>query len=192
VVPPFSIPENKVLADPQFATPQCVDLLIGAEFFYEVHLNNTLKVSASLPPLQETVFGWVVSGALPSQQPTNMDLQNELTRFWEIESCELPKPLTVEERHVEVHFNQTVRRQPDGRYVVTLPTTSNVNDLGDSHQMALRRLHGLERRFIRAPESKAIYTVFMDEYQQLDHMSPTMAKTTANEINYYLPHHAVV
>jgi hypothetical protein len=69
-----------------------------------------------------------------------MDLQNELKRFWEIESCELPKPLTVEEKQVEEHSRQTVRRQPDGRYVVTLPTISDVNDLGDSHQMALRRL----------------------------------------------------
>jgi Putative peptidase (DUF1758) len=191
VVLPFLIPENIVLADLQSATLQCVDLLIGTELFYEVHLNNTLKVSASLPPLQETVFGWVVSGALPSQQPTNMDLQNELTRFWEIDSCELPKPLTVEETHVEVHFSQTVRRQPDGRYVVTLPTTLDVNDLGDSHQMALLRLHAPERRYIRDPELKAIYTAFIDEYLQMNHMSHTMPKTTAN-VNYYLRHHVVV
>jgi hypothetical protein len=34
--------------------------------------------------------------------------------------------MTVEEKLVEQHFTDTIRRQPDGRYVVTLPVFMHV------------------------------------------------------------------
>jgi Putative peptidase (DUF1758) len=168
------VPPTIELADPQFGTPQSIDLLIGAEWFYEIHMNKQLKIHERLPPLQETVFGWVVGGSLTSKEPqtttfcalslpSNADLQNELKRFWEIESCDNPRPMTVEEKLVEQHFTDTVRRQPDGRYVVTLPVKPNLTNLGDSRPMALRRLYALERRFARDPAIKESYTEFIDE-----------------------------
>jgi Pao retrotransposon peptidase/Family of unknown function (DUF5641)/Protein of unknown function (DUF1759)/Putative peptidase (DUF1758)/Integrase zinc binding domain/Integrase core domain len=202
-IPDLKIPPKILLADPQFGTPQPVDLLIGAEWFYEIHLKNQLKLHERLPPFQETVFGWVVGGLMASKEPrtttfcalslpTNSDLQNELKRFWEIESCDGPRPMTPEERLVEKHFTDTVRRQPDGRYIVNLPVKPNISKLGESRLIALRRLYALERRFVKDPIIKEAYTEFIDEYKRLGHMAPSGQTTNNGGKEYFLPHHAVV
>jgi hypothetical protein len=129
----WKLPPTIALADPQFGTPQQIDVLIGAVVFYELFTNNQLKINDKLPQLQETVFGWVIAGKFDSpttQTPTfcglivstNTDLQNQLKRFWEIESCEMPKPLSCEKKQVEKYFTNTVKRQTDGCNVVTLPS----------------------------------------------------------------------
>jgi hypothetical protein len=52
-------------------------LLIGAEWFYNIH-HNQLKIYESLPPLQEMVFGWVVGGLIPDRDE---DLKEEFKKF---------------------------------------------------------------------------------------------------------------
>jgi hypothetical protein len=72
---------------------------------------------------------------------------------------------------------------------------------GDSKQSALHRYNSLERRFAKDPAIKASYSAFIDEYEKLDHMSPTISPTISpiasssaniDNINYYLLHHAVL
>jgi hypothetical protein len=61
----WKFPQAIALADPQFGTPQQIDVLLGAELFCELFTNNQL--------LQETVFGWVIAGKVASsttQTPT--------------------------------------------------------------------------------------------------------------------------
>jgi hypothetical protein len=67
----WKFPLTIALADQQFETPQQIDVLIGAELFYEFFTNNQLKINDNLPPLQETVFGWVVTGKIASSTTQN-------------------------------------------------------------------------------------------------------------------------
>jgi hypothetical protein len=90
----WRIPKDVVLPDPQFDIPQQVDMLISAELFFDVLTNQQIKMQKGLPSLRETVFEWVVA----------------------------KKRLTIYEQHAEKHFSDTIKRQPDGRYIVTLPT----------------------------------------------------------------------
>jgi len=53
----LKIPKELILADELFNRPEKIDLLIGAEFFYEMLQSGRLRVPGNYPILQETVLG---------------------------------------------------------------------------------------------------------------------------------------
>ncbi|XP_055589601.1 uncharacterized protein LOC129741833 [Uranotaenia lowii] len=61
----IKIPHDLVLADPEFWSPGPIDMIIGAEYFCNLLRSGKCKVSDDGPTLQETKFGWVVSGRVP-------------------------------------------------------------------------------------------------------------------------------
>lgn len=68
-----------------------------------------------------------------------------------------------------------------------------ISFLGDSYNIALRRLFSMEAKFKRDPEFKAKYAEFLDEYLKLNHMRephPFLIKSDVN-IQYYFPHNEV-
>ncbi|XP_062556832.1 uncharacterized protein LOC134221659 [Armigeres subalbatus] len=111
----LKIPTDIVLADPSFGEPGPIDMIIGAEF-----AAGSMKLSDDGPTLQETVFGWIVSGhtsPIPENNPetstfvcTTVDLQELLARFWELETCHVNSTLSIEETACEELFNKTTSR----------------------------------------------------------------------------------
>ncbi|XP_055604011.1 uncharacterized protein LOC129752250 [Uranotaenia lowii] len=61
----IKMPHDLVLADPEFWSPGPIDMIIGAEYFCNLLRSGKCKVSDDGPTLQETEFGWVVSGRVP-------------------------------------------------------------------------------------------------------------------------------
>ena len=53
------------LADELFNHPEKVDLIIGAELFYELLQSGRLRLPGNYPMLQETVLGWIAAGRTP-------------------------------------------------------------------------------------------------------------------------------
>ena len=49
------------------------------------------------------------------------DVNDQLRKFWEIEEVPCASVFTEEEKECEKHFIETITRQEDGRYVVSLP-----------------------------------------------------------------------
>jgi hypothetical protein len=61
----WTIPTDKALADPHFNTPQQIDMLIGAEIFFDVWTNQQFQLQKEAPMLQGSVFGWIIAGKCP-------------------------------------------------------------------------------------------------------------------------------
>ncbi|GFW40529.1 uncharacterized protein TNCV_4823691, partial [Trichonephila clavipes] len=79
------------------------------------------------------------------------ELNNSIKRFWEIENCpdfEIPT-MRREEKLCEEHFTSTYDRDETGRFIVKTPLSKDPSCLGDSKQMALRRLNSLWRRLVQ-------------------------------------------
>ena len=200
----WKIPDGITLADPQFNIKGKIDMLIGAEIFLEVIRQEQLKISPSHPILQNTAFGWIISGQLTNEvnKPTTshchlniMDnLDDKLQRFWELEKCNyVYDNMTVDERKCEEHYVNSVKRNTSGRYIVQIPFKSNTNQLGDSKFMATKRLEHLLRRLNKDPEIKELYQKFINEYQDLGHMEEVPINSTHDPANVqYLPHHCVI
>ena len=105
-----------MLADENFNMPKSIDILLGAEVFYEDLCYDKKMRLGNYPVLQDTELGWSVSSkinfATPEEVPRkcfffcNSDnFDQQLQRFWEIE--ELPnKTWRAEEILCEVHFKK--------------------------------------------------------------------------------------
>uniref|UniRef100_A0A182PWQ0 DUF1758 domain-containing protein n=1 Tax=Anopheles epiroticus TaxID=199890 RepID=A0A182PWQ0_9DIPT len=59
----WKIPEHIGLADPQFNVMGKVDLLIGAEVFLDLLLQETYSLGPDLPTLRNSRIGWLISGS---------------------------------------------------------------------------------------------------------------------------------
>ena len=188
------IPKNITLADPQFHIPSQVDMLIGTGA--TLSILSVGQISLSHGPdlvLQKTLLGWIVGGAAQTQvdkiQCSHSDTNIELSQFWELEDLPSPKHLSQEERDCEIHFQTNVLRNPDGSYTVALPFKDSKNKIGNSKEVAMRRLKALERRFKREPHIQQLYREVIEEYKSLGHMSRS---TNETDDGFYLPHHAVI
>ncbi|XP_058817082.1 uncharacterized protein LOC131680381 [Topomyia yanbarensis] len=158
------------------------------------------KATPSGPTLQNTVFGWIVSGRVPNStnsEPCSLvhvcstaEIKEQLTRFWELETGRTASSNSVEETTCEQFFKETTVRDENGRFVVVLPKKEYViSKLGDSMATALKRFMGLERRFAANPDLKTLYSQFIHEYQTLGHMKEVIDDTATGK-TFYSPHHA--
>nr|CAH7767395.1 unnamed protein product [Callosobruchus chinensis] len=111
----IKIPQNIALADPNFNVPSKISLLIGVDLFYELLCIGQTKLGPGMPILQRTRLGWIVSGNVPNDAvlgykktycnfSVNNEIEQQLTRFWEIEELSHSNPLSYEEKLCEQHF----------------------------------------------------------------------------------------
>ncbi|KAG5323558.1 RTBS polymerase, partial [Pseudoatta argentina] len=127
----LKIPSNIRLADPEFNIPREIDLLIGAEKFWELICVGQIKLGRNQPTLQKSVLGWFVAGVVKEcgsralKMSCNLsmeqDLSTALKSFWQINDGLTHKSLTNEERYIEEFFVNTYSRDSDGRFVIKLP-----------------------------------------------------------------------
>ncbi|KAJ8953739.1 hypothetical protein NQ318_015395 [Aromia moschata] len=126
----LNIPPDLNLADPEFDKSGPIDILIGAELFWILLKSNKKTCGKNNPILQETELGWIISGLVGEacaqtktscNLNTNEELNNILSKFWEIEEGNLTKVLFGDELECENNFSETMRRESDGRFIVTLP-----------------------------------------------------------------------
>ncbi|XP_036334905.1 uncharacterized protein LOC118745549 [Rhagoletis pomonella] len=204
----WKIPKNINLADPEFHKSQKIDLLLGAETFFELLAIGQIRKGPNHPTLQKTLLGWVVSGKYTTNQcrppqftSTLCQTEDELStidsvvqRFWALE--ELPseansRTLTPEQTECETFFVRTTQVLPSGRLQVRLPFKTDRKLLGHSYETASRRFQALERRTLKDPELRKMYLDFMNEYIELGHMSPTNNKIPS-EPHYFIPHQCVL
>ncbi|KAL0860640.1 hypothetical protein ABMA27_009990 [Loxostege sticticalis] len=198
----LNIPTDICLADPNFYIPSAVDLIIGADVFWDLLGSRRIKLTDGSPILYETRLGWIVSGPIGSDHVSNSsrtilcnfsqtescndnklfndDIQTQLTRFWQLE----------EEQMCENHFNDNTTRLKDGRFCVRIPLKQSEDVLGDSLQRAKHCLLSLERRTKSQPTFSNNYREFMSEYLSLGHMSE--CDFNPCRLAYFIPHHGVI
>lgn len=196
----IQIPKHIQLADPNYNIPSEIDLLIGADIFWDLLNEDKIRLTTG-SYLQDSKLGWVISGPiytnkLPSrncniqcnfvQNVDNIDLQ--LNKFWELEDLSKVHTLSSSERKCEEIFLNTTKRELDGRFSVQMPLKESADSLGDSYTIAYKRFIALERKLDRTPEYKRMYSDFMREYRELGHMTKV---DTYSCPYYFLPHHGV-
>lgn len=201
----LKLPANIKLADPEFSQSAPIDVLIGADLFWDLIGNEQLSLGPSSPRLRSSELGWLISGPINSERSkksfycNHATLSNSaeskvdemLTKFWEIEDVPTSsiKSMSEKDNYCEKHFLSNTFRLDSGRYCVKLPLTESPERLGDSYYLAKRRLLNLERKLKKNPYLKTEYEKFINEYANLGHLSEsTVAKPHPS---YFLSHHAV-
>ncbi|KAF9797542.1 hypothetical protein SFRURICE_006377, partial [Spodoptera frugiperda] len=124
----IQIPEHVQLADSEFYLSKDIQLLIGADKYWEL-LNEGLIRLPKGPYLQNTQLGWIISGSVHKQATRinrtqcnhTQTLDAELKRFWELEEIiSIQNKLTKEESACETLFTQTTLRGDKGHSTIVL------------------------------------------------------------------------
>ncbi|XP_059045790.1 uncharacterized protein LOC131841487 [Achroia grisella] len=200
----INLPAHIKLADPTFDQSGPIDMLIGADLFWDVILCEQTSLGSNKPKLHNSVFGWLIGGPMKtckhneihcnsvvvdksSLKETDIDFQ--LSKFWELEELPQRRSLSATEVATEDHFLTHTLRLNTGRFSVKLPLRDSPDCLGDSHGLAKKRFINLERRFRKNPSLKLEYVEFIREYEALGHLSESPVYLP--NPSYFLCHHAV-
>lgn len=200
----LKIPQGVKFADPTFNQPAPIDVLIGADIFWDILGDEQHSLGVNNPKLRNSLLGWLISGPVGRNDPQkvahcnhasissqeNENIERMITKFWDLEDIPRDRLLDTNDRICENHFITHTKRDETGRFSVKLPLKETPNCLGDSFHLAKKRLLNLERKFKRNPVLKLDYTKFITEYSQLKHLSPSKPHNTG--YSYYLCHHAVL
>ncbi|KAL0871839.1 hypothetical protein ABMA27_004314 [Loxostege sticticalis] len=194
-------------ADPTFHSPGQIDLLLGANVYTEVLIDGVIKGPPGSPIAQNTHLGWILTGnaEVGDEGKTsssniitlhlNVELDNMLRKFWEIEDIASERhSQNSEQSKAEKIYEETVTRGADGRYTVRLPfkTEPAILPTG-SREIASRRLSSLEKRLSKDPQLYKEYDNVLQEYLTLNHMELIVHDTPEQRARaVYLPHHAIV
>lgn len=199
---------NFNLADPKFNEPAAIDLLIGADLFWDLIGSDQHSLGDKQPILRSSKLGWLIAGPMlidclqpqkvksiicnfAQQEPSSLaDIHHLMSQFWELEKIPQKQLLSEEEQLSERHFVDNTIRLANGRFCVALPLKSDPDCLGESHYLAKKRFFNLEQRFRRQPELKSQYRDFIKEYEALGHLS--VSSVAKPSISYFLPHHPVI
>ena len=102
-------------------------------------------------------------------------------------------PMAIEHRQTLDILENTIQHIGDRYQVGLMWEDPNVN-LPNNKIVALRRFHGLERRFVRDPEFAKSYSAVINEYLDLGYARKLRACKRSAPIGktLYLPHHGVV
>ena len=143
------------LVDPEFGTPAKIDLVLGNDVYNKVICHDRRSGPSGSPTVHRTAFGWVLACTVHASGPTkntdtcclsSISSDEALRSFWEIENCKFTAPaLSIEERAVVNHFEETFTRDERGRFIVLLPKKNDSPKLGESRTMAIKRSINLER-----------------------------------------------
>ncbi|XP_071052910.1 uncharacterized protein [Onthophagus taurus] len=136
------------------------------------------KITDRLPQQNLDISDWRIPQNIAMADPefynpdTIEEIQNSIEKFWQLEEVRThEKLLSEDEQYCETHFQNTHRRDEDGRFLVTLPTKTKKVQLGESLENATKRLHAMERKFTKNESLRNEYVKFLDEYKRLGHMT---------------------
>ena len=120
--------KNVALADKNFHQPGTVQLLLGADVYEDLFLDERSKVPHALH-YRKSIFGWMVTGVLSQVrtyqcQSFQVAVELDLARFWEVEEITRVKPMSKENRQCMEHYDITTYVADDGRITLRLPFKS--------------------------------------------------------------------
>ncbi|GFX35193.1 DUF1758 domain-containing protein [Trichonephila clavipes] len=198
----LDMPNEIKLADYKFNIPGKIDVLLGAEIFYELLRPGQIYCGDSRLLLQNTVFGYVVSGSVGDEVRDNNihcglirdgDLNTTLRSFGELESigvknenCSSEEDVSFEMFKQRVHFK-------NGRYEVELPWKRDSNELSDNFSLAKRRLGSLMRKMQRDKVLYSEYCKVLKNYLDegiIEKVTNPFIPT--NNPVFYLPHQVII
>nr|XP_029734559.1 uncharacterized protein LOC115269896 [Aedes albopictus] len=128
----WNLPAESILADPTFNKKGRVDMLLGAETFWDLMKSGRIKLAENLPSLTATELGYVVGGVLSERDPViartfcnvmeEENLNVTLRRFWEIEGADNFRTSSATKSNDCIeHFQRTHTRDSEGSKSRLLP-----------------------------------------------------------------------
>ncbi len=199
--------KNLELADNYPRGQAAVDLLIGADQYYNLVQGGIKRGKLSEPVATSSKLGWLLSGpvagsfAVKNQTTSMLTVSKleqprcELERFWELDAIGISdetrySKYTRDEEQAIYQFNKDTTFDNE-RYTVGLPWKENHPVLIDNYKQAEERLIAVEKSLQRNPEKAKAYCNAMMQYIKDGHAREVNDDDDHADQIRYLPHHAV-
>ncbi|UYV67559.1 hypothetical protein LAZ67_5001210 [Cordylochernes scorpioides] len=196
----YSHMKGLILADPSYFKSREIDVILGSDIVFNLIQEGRRNGNENEPSAIHSKLGWLVYGPTSVSEPQSFrnlahfssELESEdlIKRFWELESIPSEEIPTKEEKDCESHYLKNVVRDESGRYIVRLPFKESAEKLGQSKSIAIRRFLNLKKRLEQNENIYVQYKQFMNEYIRLGHMMASCSLQT--EPKYYIPHHCIL
>lgn len=128
----WKFPTDVVLADGNFNVSNKVDILLGASLFWDVLLDGRIKLGKNLPYLQNTQFGYIVSGPVCSILIKNFSCDfsgtskssydsDQLEKIWLVEEPVSKNLYSKDDEICEEMFKSSITRSANEQFIVKIP-----------------------------------------------------------------------
>ncbi|XP_037029723.1 uncharacterized protein LOC119069705 [Bradysia coprophila] len=183
---------------------QDVDVLIGADLANFLISDQSITLKCGLKAVK-TVFGWTVMGPVPVQNNfvnshTLSMITDEITEkgiknLWDLEIIGIRDPSTKKsqedrDREAQEHFNTTVTRNDDGRYVVALPWVNGLQSIPNNFEVAYKRLVSTTKKLIKGNMYDAYNNMFQ-QWKDEGIIEEIKAEDISSMNGHFIPHQAV-
>ena len=183
-----------------------IDILLGAEFYYQLVTDNVRRGPSGTPVAVDSKFGWLLAGPAMYGENTHANissiytlkcsecdvldtneperLSEAVSKFWDLECVGIKN---VEKSVVDSFLDTIKYDDVENAYEVSLPWKPNHPRLPDNYSNATKRLGSTFNRLKRNPEVlKEYHEIISDQLQK--NVIEKCDKTNANEQLHYLPH----
>lgn len=184
-------------------------ILIGADH-WEYIVSQELRVGKpNQPAASRTQLGWVIHGTVPRRvigvqdsvlhihtaddiERQNQQLQELVEKHFSIDAMGIfhkPREREGDLRAIKI-IEQTIKKTKNG-YEAGLPWKRDDVKLPQSYDMALRRLHNIEKKMDADPNFAEEYSRQIDNLLQKGYAQPCDGTEKSSSVCWYLPHFAV-
>ncbi|GFY17325.1 DUF1758 domain-containing protein [Trichonephila clavipes] len=193
--------ECNIETDYKFNVPGKIDVLLGAEIFYELLRPDKIYCGDSRLLLQNTVFGYVVSGSVGDEVRDNKihrglirdsDLNTTLKSFRELKSIGVKNENFNSEEDVSLGVSKQRVHFKNDRYEVELPWTRDSVDLSDNFNLEKRQFGSPMRKMQSDKVYSEYCTVFRNYLDEGIIEKVTNPFISTNDPVLYFPHQVII
>ena len=184
-------------------SPFTVDILIGADHYWDIVENEVVKGPG--PTAAKSKIGYLLSGPLSNSnhlENLNTSILNvvtehhqeqfDLERFWRIESVGVQPSSSEETVDFLKYYQDSSIMLEDGRYSAKLPWRPEHPPLPSNAEITEQRTRSMVRKLAEDPKKLRMYNDIIQEQQSRDFIERVNNPETTNGVCHYIPHHAVL
>lgn len=178
-----------------------IHLLIGADVTGKL-LTGKLHTCVAGPVAVQTKLGWTLMGKIPRAKSREASdvltytalLCNNLDNLWKLDLIGISESIIDKSEELIreetlAHFQQTVRRDHEGRYEIALPWIHEKTNLESNREVAEKRLVSTKRKLENSGHVEEYGAVFQDWLSKgIIEIAPEVPRNGV----HYLPHRAVI
>ena len=171
-----------------------IHLILGDNTYSRIRTEKVCKEKPGDPIVEETTFGWVIHGGDDYSSENACMFVREVNDYERLYSLDV---LGVEDRgendqlEVLTEFPESVTRQDDGRYEVSIPWIPGSKLTTTNEQPSRRRLFNVNKKLVKDENLKREYEKIIEDQLDSGVIERVPERPTGERV-YYMPHKPVV
>ena len=136
-----------------------IHLILGDKTYSRIRTEQVLKGNEGDPVVEETTFGWLIHGGddYSSDQCMFVRETNECEQLYSLDVLGVEDRSEKDQMEVLTDFRESVTRQEDGRYEVSIPWIPGARLYGTNEQPSRIRLANVNKKLSKDRSLKVEY-----------------------------------